>query len=183
MVFLTSAMFVLGTTQVALSVALAVLMLELLRLDVEGNFWLHTSLVANRIVFAQDILLITNNALTDGILIRRCYVVCGKRKLVIVLPTIMVVATTILGYVSAVQWASLEVRRTLQESGDILNLKDYNTAAAMCLESSAIYSIFVIAFIITGSIPTTKSSWISVINTLLSGGLPHVVYGSVSFAW
>jgi len=68
-------------------------------------------------------------------------------------------------------WAGRQVSRTLRTSCD----KDYNTAAAMCLESGAIYSFFVVAFIITGSIPATPSSGIGVVNNLLAGAMPQAV--------
>ncbi|KAJ6515390.1 hypothetical protein C8R45DRAFT_207893 [Mycena sanguinolenta] len=207
MVLLLSTIFVLGTAQMALSLILSNYVLQFLRLDVDSDIRLHAATLVDRIVFAQDMLLITNNALTDSILIRRCYIIWEKRKLVTIPPFIMVLATTILGYISAIQndylsrktsgpqivfilaaatniflttltagriWlVGLKVRRALQESGN--DSKDYHGAAAICLESGAIYSIFVIVFIITGVIPTTQSSGISVLHNLLSGGLPHVV--------
>ncbi|KAF7352368.1 hypothetical protein MVEN_01200700 [Mycena venus] len=205
MIILMSALFVLSTTQVVLYLVQSVYVLQLLRLDVEGNFRLRTALVANRISFAQDMFLITNNALTDSLLIRRCYVIWGKRKFVTILPVIMLAATTILGYISAVQinlfytvafnpaivyilsvatntmlttlaagriwWSGRDVRRNLRQSSD----KAYNAAAAMILESGAIYSIFVIAFLITGLVPTRHSSGTSAIHSLLSGALPQIV--------
>ncbi|KAF7355767.1 hypothetical protein MSAN_01494600 [Mycena sanguinolenta] len=207
MVALTSVMFVFATAQLVLSLVLSVYVLQLLRLDVEGNSRKHATLVANRITYAQDIFLTTNNAFTDSLFIRRCYVVWGRRKLIITVPILMLAATTVLGYVSAIQidqfnkatfssiipfamaavtnvllttltagriwWAGKEVRRNLRESFD----KDYSVAAAMCLESGAIYSFFVIAFIITGilSAHSAQSSGSNVINNLLAGALPQAV--------
>ncbi|KAJ7246582.1 hypothetical protein B0H12DRAFT_758562 [Mycena haematopus] len=203
MVVLTSVMLVFATAQLVLSLVLSVFMLQLLRLNVEGNSRMNTALVAaNRITFAQDLFLNTNNAFTDGLFIYRCYVVWGKRKLVVVVPILMLAATTILGYISAVQidslyrptfnskivfimavvtnvtlttltagriwWVGKEVRRTLREAYD----RDYSIAAAMCLESGIIYSFFVIAFMVTGSIPSTG---ISIINNLITGALPQAV--------
>ncbi|KAJ7451565.1 hypothetical protein FB451DRAFT_1283608 [Mycena latifolia] len=53
-----------------------------------------------RIHFAQDMILITNNAIADGLFIYRCYVVWGYNKRVISLPVLLLLITTVLGYVS-----------------------------------------------------------------------------------
>ncbi|KAJ7451579.1 hypothetical protein FB451DRAFT_1283664 [Mycena latifolia] len=53
-----------------------------------------------RIRFAQDMILITNNAIADGLFIYRCYVVWGCNKRVISLPVLLLLITTVLGYIS-----------------------------------------------------------------------------------
>ncbi|KAJ7451578.1 hypothetical protein FB451DRAFT_1283649 [Mycena latifolia] len=54
----------------------------------------------DRIGFAQDVILVTNNAIADGLFIYRCYVVWGCNKRVISLPVLLLLITTVLGYIS-----------------------------------------------------------------------------------
>ncbi|KAJ6515391.1 hypothetical protein C8R45DRAFT_207861 [Mycena sanguinolenta] len=205
MVALTSVMFVFATAQLVLSLVLSVVMLQLLRLDVEGNSRMHAAqIVANRITYAQDIFLTTNNAFTDSLFIRRCYVVWGRRKLILIVPILMLVATTVLGYISAVQndqfhkatfspvfvfamAVATNVLLTTLTAGRIWWAgkevrrtlresfgRNYSIAVAMCLESGAIYSFFAVAFIITG-ILTAHSTGFNILNNLLAGALPQAV--------
>ncbi|KAF7307569.1 hypothetical protein MIND_00551700 [Mycena indigotica] len=53
--------------------------------------------------FLEDVSLVTNNLVTDGVLIYRCFLIWGRNYYVIAAPSIMLLLTTILSYLSAVQ--------------------------------------------------------------------------------
>ncbi|KAJ7689099.1 hypothetical protein B0H17DRAFT_1202467 [Mycena rosella] len=50
------------------------------------------------IIFAEDIILVTNNAIADSLFIYRCYVIWSFNKRVISLPVCLLLITTVLGY-------------------------------------------------------------------------------------
>jgi len=53
--------------------------------------------------FMEDMFLVTNDIVTDGVLIYRCYLIWGQNYYVIIAPSVMLLLTTILSYLSAVQ--------------------------------------------------------------------------------
>ncbi|KAJ7689116.1 hypothetical protein B0H17DRAFT_1067038 [Mycena rosella] len=50
--------------------------------------------------FAEDIILVTNNAIADSLFIYRCYIVWCYNKRVISLPVFLLLITTVLGYIT-----------------------------------------------------------------------------------
>ncbi|KAJ7895016.1 hypothetical protein B0H13DRAFT_2035534, partial [Mycena leptocephala] len=55
----------------------------------------------DRLLAATNFLLVTNNIVTDGLFIYRCFVVWGRNIRIVVLPILMLFATTVLGYLVA----------------------------------------------------------------------------------
>ncbi|KAJ7053943.1 hypothetical protein C8F01DRAFT_1165403 [Mycena amicta] len=53
--------------------------------------------------FLEDIALVINELVTDGVLIYRCYLIWGRNYYVIAAPSLMLLLTTILSFLSAVQ--------------------------------------------------------------------------------
>ncbi|KAJ7745862.1 hypothetical protein DFH07DRAFT_776624 [Mycena maculata] len=92
-----------ATIQVVLHGVIAAVSLWMVRLVVEGHALSRASLIRSRVVFAQYILLLTNNAFADGLFIYRCYVVWGRVIYIVILPIAMLTCTTILGYIGSVQ--------------------------------------------------------------------------------
>ncbi|KAJ7306778.1 hypothetical protein DFH08DRAFT_514156 [Mycena albidolilacea] len=202
LLYSTSAMFVLGTIQITLKVVIAVFALRMVRLAVEGSSLVRTTFIHDRVVFVRYILLTTNNAVTDSILIYRCYVVWGRAISVTFLPIMMLTAATILGYVTTFRdnyqlkstispeiafivsvatnsllttltagrmwWVGREVHRASSLPGT----RSYNAAAVMILESGALYSFCVIAYLVSGAILSPPAI---IINNVLTGALPQVV--------
>ncbi|KAF7344278.1 hypothetical protein MVEN_01719200 [Mycena venus] len=198
----TSAMFVLGTIQMVLKVVIAVFALRMVRLAVEGSSLVRNTFIHDRLVFVRYILLLTNNAVTDSLFIYRCYVVWGREICVTILPLAMLTATTILGYVTTVRdnyqfrsvidpkfsfimslatnstltaltagrmwWVGREVRMASSLPGT----RNYNSAVVMILESGALYSLCVIAYVVSGAFLSPSAI---VVNNIFTGALPQVV--------
>ncbi|KAJ7837361.1 hypothetical protein B0H14DRAFT_2791508, partial [Mycena olivaceomarginata] len=78
-------------------------------LAVGGQFAPESELARNALAknvlynFVEDVLLVTNNALTDGVLIYRCWLIWGKNYYVIAGPSVMLLLTSVLSYLSAVE--------------------------------------------------------------------------------
>ncbi|KAK7059777.1 hypothetical protein R3P38DRAFT_969904 [Favolaschia claudopus] len=198
LLYLTSAMFVLGTIQMTLKMVIAVLALRLVRLAAKGGSVARTSFIHERLVFFRYTFLITNNALTDGLFIFRCFVVWGRSTAVTILPMFMLVTTTVLGLVTTVRdnyqfkplidqkipfimsvatnsiltmltagrmwWIGREVRR----ASTLPTTRSYNTAVVMILESGALYSLCVIAYVVSGAFLSPSAI---IINNILTGVL------------
>ncbi|KAJ7866694.1 hypothetical protein B0H13DRAFT_2352356 [Mycena leptocephala] len=176
---LIGAMCIFGTVQVILQAVLLRLALRTLLLlarddDISGEVlqWQQTR---NLIHFAQYILGITDNAVTDSLLIFRCYVIWKtSHKWVVALPVLLAFATTAAGCAvsyknySVVDTDSLIVvlalvlatnitlavltvgrilytRRNLRTLGQTTFIQRYNTAIKVLLESAVLYLLFVCA--------------------------------------
>ncbi|KAJ6579994.1 hypothetical protein DFH09DRAFT_1275742 [Mycena vulgaris] len=107
---LIAAMCVMGTVEVvlrAVTTALWFRWLSSAAQDDPAAYFLQGKLLGqmgNRITFTEDLLVITNNALADGLLIYRCCVIwdSSKRK-VIGLPVLLALGTAASGYMSSYQ--------------------------------------------------------------------------------
>ncbi|KAJ7508806.1 hypothetical protein B0H11DRAFT_1962676 [Mycena galericulata] len=89
LVILTVAMALLATTQFSLHVVSASPPSQ-----TENLYWV--------LVLTQDIVLVTNTVLTDGLFMDRCYLVWGRpRKIFLVLPILVMLATLATGYVTS----------------------------------------------------------------------------------
>ncbi|KAJ7787678.1 hypothetical protein B0H14DRAFT_3892934 [Mycena olivaceomarginata] len=102
----TSAMAVFATLQVVLHVQDTVLGLKIIRFATEGEVLtaplvLGTTNLYGQLNSAKVFILVTNNIVTDGLFIYRCFLVWGRRVGVVILPMLMLLATTVLGYLSA----------------------------------------------------------------------------------
>jgi len=103
-----SAMFVLAMTQMALQIATTTLSLQSVYSAVhsDGTYTAHWgSLQSMNLIlgFVENILLVTNNTITEGLLIYRCHVIWGthrNKKVVLVLPLFLLLCTTVLGYIT-----------------------------------------------------------------------------------
>ncbi|KAJ7226417.1 hypothetical protein C8J57DRAFT_1585728 [Mycena rebaudengoi] len=111
----TFAMAILATLQIIIHVYVAVLDFQILRLVIEGAVWPAPSALGptnlyDRLYLAKDLLLVTNNIVTDGLFIYRCFIVWGRNIRVVVLPMLMLFATTVLGYWVAISPYQLDSR-------------------------------------------------------------------------
>ncbi|KAJ7455944.1 hypothetical protein B0H11DRAFT_1965412 [Mycena galericulata] len=103
----TALMFTLATVQLAARLRATASAFQVFYLAVQGER-VPQSAAANAAMsqyinfnFAEDILLVTNNLLTDGVLIYRCFLIWDRNRYIIILPSLMLLLTTVLSYISA----------------------------------------------------------------------------------
>ncbi|KAJ6495024.1 hypothetical protein C8R45DRAFT_1094701 [Mycena sanguinolenta] len=107
LLYSTVVMFVLATLQFVFRVLAARKAYTVFYLAVAGQFQPQSPLAnvaaAQNLAFnfVEDLLLVTNNAVTDGILIYRCWLIWARNYRVIIVPSVMLFLTTILSYLSA----------------------------------------------------------------------------------
>ncbi|KAJ7154325.1 hypothetical protein C8R43DRAFT_440122 [Mycena crocata] len=97
----------LATTQMAIRIQVTVLSFKIIRLLVQGETFPDSTPVVHAIraydaaFFIGYLFLVTNNAVADSLFIYRCFIIWGRRWQVIVVPLLMLVTTTVLGYLWA----------------------------------------------------------------------------------
>ncbi|KAJ7509076.1 hypothetical protein B0H11DRAFT_1963763 [Mycena galericulata] len=108
LVVLTVAMALLATTQFSLHLVSASLALRLLQTTIQNGPRAPSAPLSQTehlywvLVLTQDIVLVTNTVLTDGLFVYRCYLVWGRpRKIFLVLPILVMLATLATGYVTS----------------------------------------------------------------------------------
>jgi len=103
-------MLLLAITEVVLQIILTALSMQILysaAQDAETTSFLRQQAslqhIADWIGFAEDITLVTNNAIADGLFAYRCYSIWGPgyNKQVISVPVLLLLITTALGYITA----------------------------------------------------------------------------------
>ncbi|KAJ7108235.1 hypothetical protein C8R44DRAFT_857763 [Mycena epipterygia] len=103
----TAAMAVLATLQLAIRIRSSISVFQIFRLSIMGEIFgsseraTHAGDLAASLQTVEDFLLVTNNVVTDGLFIHRCFVIWGRNIKVVVVPVIMLLATTVLGYLCA----------------------------------------------------------------------------------
>ncbi|KAF7375385.1 hypothetical protein MSAN_00426100 [Mycena sanguinolenta] len=203
----TFAMALLATSQVVIHVVVAMLDLEILRLEIEGERWpvsptrVRVVNQAYRLGTGKDLLLTTNNLVTDSLFIYRCFLVWGRSPRVVVLPILMLVATTVLGYLSAykddlvdpcfldqrivyimvlltnVMLLTLTAGRIWWIRRDAIlvlesaHVRKYDTVVAIILESGAIYCLSIICFLISISVSSDDTA----ITQIFRSALPQIM--------
>ncbi|KAJ6452810.1 hypothetical protein C8R45DRAFT_1040165 [Mycena sanguinolenta] len=95
-------MFALATTGTVLVVSTTGISMRMVYLSVQGNTVIPGRLlkIYQSLALVQDIILVINNLVTDLLFLYRCYAIWGSRKMVLVLPVVMIVATVIDGCVT-----------------------------------------------------------------------------------
>ncbi|KAJ6594734.1 hypothetical protein B0H19DRAFT_1247382 [Mycena capillaripes] len=192
----TSTMTILATLQLVFDIHVTVLGLHIVRLGVEGQLWpaptvLSTINLYDRFDTANDFLLVTNNIVTDSLFIYRCFIIWGRNVCIVILPILMLLVTTVLGYMAAISADLLEpynvdyriafamvlltnVMLTVLTAGRIwwmrrdaclvlesAHVRKYDTAIAIVLESGAIYCLAIIISLIVGSVAKSENSFYS----------------------
>jgi len=103
----TSLMFLLATVQFIARILASQKAFEVLYLAVQGQFASNSALARNAAAqnlalnFVEDVLLVTNNIVTDGVLIYRCYLIWGRNYYAIAAPAILLFVSSILSYLAA----------------------------------------------------------------------------------
>ncbi|KAJ7673542.1 hypothetical protein B0H17DRAFT_1183205 [Mycena rosella] len=162
----TSAMFLLGTAAAVISVVETGTIVQLNK----ELFLRSTDLprqnslirLCSHLNLAEDVLLETRNFLADLIFLYRCYIMWGSDKRIVILPGIFMVATVVVGCISAIGWDTLGRIWYIRHEAYIVNgttfRKRYDTAIAMILESGSIYCVGIILWIISRSLPNQSDS-------------------------
>ncbi|KAJ7735866.1 hypothetical protein DFH07DRAFT_967056 [Mycena maculata] len=170
-------MFLLGTSATFVSVGLAGIVINLNKALVQGSANLpHIYQLYNSLFIVNALLMVANNLVTDLLFLYRCYIIWGSRKTVLILPGICMLATAVVGCISAVDGDALSAavfttpyitatgtnvilmcltagriwykkREALSVNGNTFRTR-YSTAIAMILESGAIYCLSIILFVI-----------------------------------
>ncbi|KAJ6496099.1 hypothetical protein C8R45DRAFT_1131882 [Mycena sanguinolenta] len=184
----TFAMALLATSQVVVNVIVTQLDLKIFRLEIEGETWpvsptrVRVANLAYRLGAVKDFLLTTNNLVTDSLFIYRCFLVWGRNARVVVLPILMLITTTVLGYLAAYEddlvnpyfiderivyimvlltnilLLTLTAGRIWWIRRDAIivlesdHVRKYDTVIATILESGAIYCISIILLLISISV-------------------------------
>jgi hypothetical protein len=109
LLYSTAAMFLLATLQFMFRILAARKAYTVFYLAAAGQFSPESAAAREAAAqnlafnFVEDMLLVTNNALTDGVLIYRCWLIWESNYYAIIAPSIMLLLTTILSYLSAVE--------------------------------------------------------------------------------
>ncbi|KAF8212581.1 hypothetical protein K438DRAFT_1167620 [Mycena galopus ATCC 62051] len=170
-------MAVVGTTQIAIDIAIAVITARVVQQQVqmEASNGPHS---VTMLQIAQDFLLGVNNAMTDTLFMYRCYLIWGCRRKVLVLPALLMLCTLLL-----ITWGSFQStnvtparigiglavatnlvltaltagrimwiwRQSSHVGLDTAYRSHYGRAIGLILESGAIYSVAGIFLFITAS--------------------------------
>ncbi|KAL0949849.1 hypothetical protein HGRIS_009882 [Hohenbuehelia grisea] len=118
------------------------------------------------VALASGMIYITNNIVADGLIVYRCYMVWGSRKRVIILPSILLLATAVLGYTFriTIQLIVLSLATSITATGLTAGriwwiacqtkkhlghqfAKRYSTACSIVIESGLIYSLSLVVFL------------------------------------
>ncbi|KAJ7261885.1 hypothetical protein C8J57DRAFT_1335639 [Mycena rebaudengoi] len=208
--FATCAMVVLATLQLVMRVLSATYAFRLFRLAVQGEFIPYSILATvatqlyNKFIFVENILLVTNNVVTDGLFIYRCFLIWGRNIYVIAVPIAMLCTTTVTGYLCSytdeysphpyldpraafIMSVLTNVLLMILTAGRIWwrrrdarivleskFVKRYDMVIAVILESGAIYCICVVIYVICCSI-TIRSLTLFNIVSIFRGALPQIM--------
>ncbi|KAJ6556018.1 hypothetical protein B0H19DRAFT_1235382 [Mycena capillaripes] len=128
------------------STILIVLILVLVTAEIEEL----SSIPSDSIQNAAYIIYAINNSIGDGLLIYRCYVVWNHDWRVIVLPVMMLIAST----AGRIWWISHHSRAYLAAAAQ----QRYASTIALVVESGMLYSATILAFLIVISFPSLSST-------------------------
>ncbi|KAJ7679450.1 hypothetical protein DFH06DRAFT_1465526 [Mycena polygramma] len=205
----TSLIALLATAQLVLQVPDIVLGLQIARLAIEGEGWsapaaMEPIKVYDYIYMAEDVLLVTNNIVTDGLFIYRCFVIWGRNPRVAVLPSFILAATAAVGYlaayednVGAANYIDSRLPFVMSFATNIVLLaltagriwwirrnaclvlepahtRKYNTALAIILESGAIYCLTILIYLISYTMTYPKINN-SPVTTIFSASIPQMM--------
>ncbi|KAJ7330814.1 hypothetical protein DFH08DRAFT_966571 [Mycena albidolilacea] len=177
----SSAMFLLGTCDVVVSVLLVGISIRVNKAQVQGSPDLPRLLQLYNTFFVVDaILMVANNLVTDILFSYRCYIVWGLKKTILIGPIFGMFATVAVGaytatgsetlpkivfltpYITAVATSVLLVcltagriwyiKREARSEVDGQIFAQRDTAIAMLLESGAIYCVSIIIWVVAQSL-------------------------------
>ncbi|KAJ7862816.1 hypothetical protein B0H13DRAFT_2565987 [Mycena leptocephala] len=197
-----SAMAILATLQIIIHVYFVVLGSQIVRLAIEGAVWpappaLGPTNLYDRLLAATNFLLVTNNIVTDGLFIYRCFVVWGRNIRIVVLPILMLFVL-VLGYLVACEDGLIPYQLDsrvpfvmailtnmvlmgltagriwwIRRDARIVleSVHRYNTAIAVILESGAIYFLSMLFYLLAFSLLAENSP----AGAIFSAAVPQIM--------
>ncbi|KAJ7616220.1 hypothetical protein DFH06DRAFT_1239424 [Mycena polygramma] len=102
-------MFLFATCSTLITIIATGISMRMVYLFVQGYSDASARLLSlyHKLALAQDIILAVNNLATDLLFLYRCYVIWGSRKMILVLPSILILATVVLGCISGLGYYKL----------------------------------------------------------------------------
>ncbi|KAJ7085329.1 hypothetical protein C8R43DRAFT_1051517 [Mycena crocata] len=102
-------MFLVGTCGVLLVVISTGIAIHMVSLLVQGSSDTSSHLLHlyQTIALTQDIILATNNLMTDLLFLYRCYVIWGSRKRILVVPSVLILATVVVALICGLGYYGL----------------------------------------------------------------------------
>ncbi|KAJ7747425.1 hypothetical protein DFH07DRAFT_831056 [Mycena maculata] len=174
------AMAILGTAQVLLHLATTGLSLQMVDQVVVGETTVrrpdNTLLRATQIItLVQACLLVTNNFVADGLFLYRSYLIWGpSQKRVMILPGTLILATTVLGYLTCVNEQIVGEVPPFFVDGKIVFIMMVLTNLLLTLLTAG--RIFWIRRKVTGFIePTSRTRYETAITIILESGAMYCV--------
>ncbi|KAF8192257.1 hypothetical protein K438DRAFT_1970069 [Mycena galopus ATCC 62051] len=186
-------MAVLATLQVVMHLSITILDLDIVRLGIEGEVWpaapaVELTHVYVRLCAIKAFLLVTNNIVTDSLFIYRCFLVWGRNVRVVVVPILMLLTATGLGYLSTYKFGLTAstfiddrivfvvvlltnvllmiltagriwwIRRDAAIVLSSAHVQKYDTVIAIILESGAINCLSIILFLVFDSLSENSTA-------------------------
>ncbi|KAJ7724339.1 hypothetical protein B0H14DRAFT_3900033 [Mycena olivaceomarginata] len=193
-------MAILATVQLVIHAWIMVLRPQVLHSTIEGLKPDEGKLFQG-LYTASDFLLVTNNIVTDGLFIYRCFRLWGCKIWVVIFPVLMLLGTTVVGYVLAYVDGGLLsphfdtriscamalitnivlmgltagriwwVRRDAFVIFKPAHVRRYDTAIAIILESGLIYCLSILLYLISFSVLKLHST----VTSIFEGSIPQMM--------
>ncbi|KAJ7744086.1 hypothetical protein B0H16DRAFT_1889689 [Mycena metata] len=164
---LTWAMAFLSTTQIVLRLLKTAVVIQFVaeRMEPGINIPASPPQTYSSLITAHAVVLVLNNTVTDTLFLYRCYVIWGSRRMVVIMPAILMLATFVIGLVAVSPQVSQKAtvilatvtnlclmgltagriwwirREAMRITTNKVLIHRYNTVIAMLLESGALYFI------------------------------------------
>ncbi|PPR07887.1 hypothetical protein CVT24_005624 [Panaeolus cyanescens] len=130
-------MFAISTTDIIISVHMLL------------HYIIHGRSVPVGNSYPKYILFITNNVIADCLLLYRCYMVWSRSKRIVVVPALLLLASTVWGYISTISTSARDRERLSVYLWLTLGL---NVAITAVTESGAIYSLYTLLCLTVNSV-------------------------------
>ncbi|KAJ7022958.1 hypothetical protein C8F04DRAFT_1306995 [Mycena alexandri] len=163
----TWAMVFLSTTQIVLRLFKTAVEIGFVAEHMESGITVPASppQIYESLIVAHEAVLVLNNFVTDTLFLYRCYVIWGSRRMVVMMPAILILATFVTGFVAISPQVSQKAtvilatatnlclmiltagriwwirRDAMRVAADTALLNRYTTVFAIVLESGALYFI------------------------------------------
>ncbi|KAJ6574315.1 hypothetical protein B0H19DRAFT_1254025 [Mycena capillaripes] len=137
------AMFVLATCSTLITSIATGISMRMVYLQVQGYTDAPARLLRlyHALALAQDILLAINNLLTDLVFLYRCYVIWGSRRRILFVPAILIVATVVVGCISALGFYGVVKINTVIDQRVPFSMGGVTNILLMCLTAGRIFYI------------------------------------------
>ncbi|KAJ7118255.1 hypothetical protein C8R44DRAFT_190374 [Mycena epipterygia] len=170
------AMFLLATSGTLLVVTTAGISMRMMYMFVQGSNSEAANLLRqyHMLSLAVDIILALNNLVTDLLFLYRCYVIWGYRKIIIVVPGVLILATVVVGCISGLGYYKLITLNTYIDPRVPFSMGALTSILLMCLTAGRIWYIRRQGQIMTGN-TLFKKQYDTAVAIILESGLIYCV--------